>query len=164
MVECRDGRDHAERFVLGEGHPVGRSGVQSHRDHVAAFGAQHFDAIEDTVDTTLDFGDRIFQRLAAFAGRLGSNRHLARTDQFGGALQDFNPPRLGQPLAAVAEDAMGNTQRLLDIGLGGNRHVTDDSAIERGVHSQGLFRHGSYLESYEKWRFRPVCLSNLGPR
>ncbi|MNY62029.1 hypothetical protein D3C86_1987840 [compost metagenome] len=43
---------------------------------------------------------------------------------------------------------MGDTQRLLDIGLGGNRHVTDHRTVIRRVHSQGLFRHGTYLESY----------------
>ena len=41
---------------------------------------------------------------------------------------------------------MGHAQRPLDIGRGRNGRVADDSAIKRGVHSQGLFGHGTYLK------------------
>ncbi|MNR14703.1 hypothetical protein D3C85_1311920 [compost metagenome] len=146
VVERRDGRNHTERFVLSEGHTVGRRGVQPHRDHMTTLGAQHFDAVENAVDAALDFGDRILQRLATFAGSLGGDLVLARSDQLGGALQDLNTPRLGQPLAAITKQAVGDAQGVLDIGLGGNRHVTDDGTVVRGVHSQGVFRHGTYLE------------------
>ena len=150
MVERRYGGDHTDGFVLGEGHTVLRSRVQSHRNHVTALGAQHLDAVQDAVDATLDFGDRVLQRLAAFAGRLGRDLQLARGDQFGRPLQDFNALRLGQPLAAVAKNPVGDAQCLFDIRLGGHRHLADDGAVVRGVHSQGLYGHGAYLVGDKK--------------
>ncbi|MNJ02311.1 hypothetical protein D3C73_1622310 [compost metagenome] len=63
-------------------------------------------------------------------------------------MEDFDTARLGQPLAAVAEQIVSNTQCLLDIGLGGNGHMTNDCAAVGRVDSQGLFRHKIYL----KWQ------------
>ncbi|MNI98555.1 hypothetical protein D3C73_1574200 [compost metagenome] len=56
---------------------------------MTGFSAKYFDAVEDTVDAALYFSDGVLQRFAAFVGGLGRNLYLARTDQLGGAVQDF---------------------------------------------------------------------------
>ncbi|MNR33444.1 hypothetical protein D3C85_1511180 [compost metagenome] len=101
---------------------------------MARIRAQHLDAVTDTFDATVHFGQRVLQGLAAFTCGLQGNRLATGADQFGCTVENLHAGDLRQPAFAIPEQRIGSGQGCVDILGSGNGYLANQAVVVGGIH------------------------------
>ena len=140
VIERAEGHDDADRLVPREGDPVGRGSVEIHRDTVSRLGAQAIDAALCSFDRPVHLDQRIDQRLASLARRLGGQMLAALLHDRGRTAQDLDPFGPGKPRVAVPEECVGGRERPIHDLRAGGVDGPDDGAVPRRIDLHRLAR------------------------